>query len=93
MGEDTTMYHVVLKRKGRLRLYLNDPLIKKEIENSNIPPAPLIIEDGEICIAQSEKGTHIFFAHPSGQKEGFIPVFLDIKEKEKEGNLYDNPYM
>ena len=63
MGEDTTMYHVVLKRKGRLRLYLNDPLIKKEIENSNIPPAPLIIEDGEICIC-------LLYTSPSPRDRG-----------------------
>ena len=82
MGEDTTMYHVVLKMKGRLRLYLNDPLIKREIEGSNILPAPLIIE-GEICIAQSQQGTHIFFAYPPGEEQGFIPVFLDLEEEDE----------
>jgi len=74
-------YEIIAKEKGKLRLYINDPSILKQllasaslrVELEMRFPIPIEIE-GEFALAKTEDGKyHWFFAH-----DKFMPVFVDL---------------
>jgi hypothetical protein len=82
-------YEVIAKGKGKLRLYLNDPLIMKQLtqttkEHELMVEIPIPLElNGEIVEGKTEdEKMHYFFAHDN---PSFITVFfdLDVKKLEK----------
>jgi len=82
VDEGWVEYECLKRRKAKMRIYLNDPEIVKILKQKSILPIPIVLE-GEAVLAKTKKGTqHIFFDHElKGDKEGFIPVFLDLQEK------------
>lgn len=80
----TIAYEVVAEAKAKLRLYLNDPLILKQLGMSDEElelyehklPIPIVIK-GEVVLGKTSDGkTHYFFTHDNPD---FIPVFFDLE--------------
>ena len=69
-------YFPIIQQPAKLRLYLNDPRIKKHLKQDKIP-VPLKLE-GELLIALGEDNKlHIIFLEPD-----FMPIFLDLEGSE-----------
>jgi hypothetical protein len=86
------VYHQFGEKKAKLRLYLNDPLIKNKINCIHKPEFPVPIEiEGKMIVSRDDKGdVHIFFTH---NNPNFAPVFIDYlngktlpKRREKGGD-------
>jgi len=79
MGEKEkqwTAYFPIIKQPAKLRLYLNDPDVRKHLEKGEIP-IPINLE-GELLIALGEDNNlHIIFLEPN-----FMPVFIDLEGNE-----------
>jgi len=73
-------YFPVVEQKAKLRIYLNDPELTKQVKAEGRDklnfPIPLELR-GRFVLAVSEKGLHIFFDHKL-KDEGFIPIFIDL---------------
>jgi len=76
--EQPTKYEVIAEQKAKLRLYINDPAILKQLDHplKLMYPIPIEIE-GKMVIGKTKDGKlHWFFAH---KDPDFIPVFADLE--------------
>jgi len=86
-------YKVIAEGKGKVRLYLNDPLIMRELKVQYVKraeskelegliklPIPITLE-GKVVVAkkEGEGTTHIFFTH---DEPDFIPIFFDLESSK-----------